>query len=187
MIRLPEQPRRGMLQSFSLVMGGAAGLLVGASSAWLGSAFWFWGGAGLAIALAVPGLIRPQTAVPPYRVWRTLTRGYLRVARTLLQGIHFYVVVTMVSLAGKKLALRPPREDESMWSPRGTLPDHCYLLPYASQQERSVVAPWIFQYSRWARDSGNFWLIFLLPFLVLLSLHYGDEAQTSAPNIYTLF
>jgi hypothetical protein len=167
----------------SLCSGGLLGILL----ALLASPAWGGLGVVLACGLAFPGLLWPQIIVKPYSLWNKLATVLARVARYMLLRICFSIIF-VVGWSGASLQLARPTPTESLWVRRGTLAPHMYAHQYVVAAPTSNHAGWTKTYLSWARRSGNFWAVSLLPFFILLAVVDTDQRDPGFPaNIYTLF
>jgi hypothetical protein len=188
MIILPFPARRHWLISFWLVMSSALGVLgvillgLRGFPAWLASA-------AIAAILALPGLLRPNLALLPYRVWNKLARHIVSALRLLLMGLCFYTIFVVVRCRrAYRSALHLTSPHESLWVKRGTLPEGTYFSPYLAEAVQSEGHSWTWNFISSVRKSGEYWALSLLPFLLLLALLQTDEEQAQFPaNLYTLF
>jgi hypothetical protein len=166
----------------------AIGSMASALAALCMSPRWSASGAALALAIAVPGLVRPQIASLPYRAWNRLARQFVRVARLWVTGVCFFIVFVTVGLTGSHARLAPPTPNGSLWLARRPLRPTASGYAYDGVPHEFVQKGWISAYCAWARQSNNLWAVCLLPFLILLSSLENDENQNPvAANIYTLF
>ena len=186
MIVLPPI-REVCLQSFGVVMGLFAGLLIGILSSLLGISRPFILGVGVASAVMFPGLLWPQMLSLAYRAWNKFARIFAGYARVLLAGICFYIIFVTVGRSGA--ALRPNRSpgSRSQWIPRETLAPAAYSALHAVPMKRPSEHGWISDFLLWASRSGNLWVVCLLPFLILLSVLETDDEGSFPSGIYTLF
>jgi hypothetical protein len=188
MITLPPfPPQRSVLVSFWLVLNLAGGLLIGTIASLFLSPGWFVSGAAFAVAMAVPGLLRPQIASFPYRAWNKLARQFARVARFCVTGICYYGIFVTVGQTGSAVRLIRPTPHGSLWvSRRGSaLPR--YPHPDGIAQELPQRS-WIRSYCAWAVKSGNVWAVSVLPFVIVLAFFEAEQPRNALPaDIYTLF
>ncbi|MEE9569586.1 MAG: hypothetical protein V3W37_09385 [Candidatus Binatia bacterium] len=187
MMVLPYPRRSAWLKGFSVVISTFSGALIGVISWLLGFLPLFGVGVFLAIVLVLSALKWPQAISKPYRAWNKLAQNVARGMELYLSGICFYVIVGVVSLAGSSLERNPSRNIQSEWQPREML----IPGPHRSQSEVSKEScgrkGWIRTYVSWAINSGNWWAVSLLPFLILLkTLESGRHPEISS-DTYTLF
>jgi len=185
-ILLPYRPRQAWLKSFGLALSIAAALLA-AVMALVGFPALSGLGALAACLLALAAMVRPETLRLPYRLWNKLARHYAAAARIWLLGTCFYFVFPVVGRAGSSLGLAPSPSATSHWVPRETLPAITYTSQHRTGAAEAPCGGWIRTFVSWAARSGNFWAIFLLPFLILLSALQPEEEEAFPSNIYTLF
>ena len=187
MIILPTTPRRAWLMSFWLAICILSGLLFAALTSLLVSPRWFGLGVIVGLGLALPGFLRPQAISILYNVWNRLARTFARAGRLSVMGICFYVILAAVGRTGSSLRLDRPTAGKSLWVPRTTLAPRAYPHQYDNTTKDPRQRGWIATFLSWARESGNWWALPLLPFLVLLSTLDEDTHKIFPANIYTLF
>jgi hypothetical protein len=181
---LPYRCRRAALAAFGAVMALWGAILVGvlmpltpmprAAVA---------GVAGVLIAGALRA--RPREAEMLYRLWVRASRLYARIARRVLLMLS-HGVISVVGLAGTSLVLARPAAGRSLWQTREALPTAAYGSQFDAPGPGWASRPWR-AVADWAIRSGNAWMIFLVPFLVLVSLLDTDEHSRYPDGIYTLF
>lgn len=186
MITLPPV-RRVTLQSFWLAICLFGGLLLGSLLSLLVSFSWALCGAGIAVVLALPGLLWPQMMVLPYRVWNRLAREVARFASLILMSTCFYIVLVAVGRAGSTLNLAHSMAPPSSWVPRDTLAPTTYPYQHGIPTNDSRSRGWIASLVSWGRASGNLWVCCLVPFLILLSVFASEQESNVPTDIYTLF
>ena len=171
-----------------MVMGLTGGLLTGAILLLRGSPHWFASGVLVALLLALPGLLWPQTVSIPYRVWHKLDREFTRCARLWLTGICFYIVFVAVGRLGSSLRLARPTAEGSLWVLRRTDAVTTYGSAHGVVTAEAAQGSWASAFVSWAMHSGNGWACCLLPFMALLSLLEPEQESANVPtNIYTLY
>ena len=186
MITLPYPPRRAHLVSFWLTMSMLSGLVCGGLTSLLISPRWIVLGLIVTLGMALPGLLRPEVATKPYKVWNRLARTFGRGARFLLMSICYFVIL-VVGQTGSSIGLSRPNCAGSLWVPRRTLARETYAHQHAASTRTSPSNNWIRAYTSWALRSGNLWAVVLLPFLILLMTVEPEVRTTHPANIYTLF
>jgi hypothetical protein len=129
--------------------------------------------------------VRPRETEILYRVWVRASRLYAKVTRHVLLMLC-HGIVSGVGLAGSSLLLERPAAGRSLWQVRHSLPTAAYGSQFDAPGPAWVGRPWRAVVD-WAMRSGNTWLIFLVPFLVLVSLLDTDERGRYPDGIYTLF
>jgi hypothetical protein len=168
----------------SLGIGLPAGIILG----WLVSPARLTLGVALALALAAAGLLFPQAAMSAYTAWNAVAHYLARAIRLLLMGICFYIVFVAVGQKTLSLRLARPTDDESLWSPRGTLAPSAYGRQDSTGVTGSTSHDWRSAYISWAVHSRNLWSITLLPFLILISSLETDQKKARFPaSLYTLY
>jgi hypothetical protein len=188
MMSLPFPPNCILLKSFWLVMSAAGGVLIGALSSRLLPSLWPALSVAGTVALAVPGLLRPQIASLLYRAWHRLWRLFARQARGSLLLICYYLVFVAVGRTGSPLRLSRPSAATSLWVPWDT------YEPSVRGGSRGVTVEgvphrsWVPSLLVWAISTHNWWVCCLLPFLLLYAALASEQEQNTFPaGIYTLF
>jgi len=180
MLILPYPARRAHLRAFSLAIGVTAGLALGCLLAFrLG----VWGiGLGLSLGLigAAVGLRWPQCMRRAYILWNRFGELYMRAVRFTMKLICFLILTLLGRRGASPLNLVHPRAAESFWEPREQA-DHRSALD-------GTRAGWCHGYVAWARRSGKWWALSLLPLLVVLAaIETEAEAAMPSQTTYTLF
>jgi hypothetical protein len=184
---LPPANRGRRLLSFWLVMSFLIGVLTSFVLLVRGSAV--GGGFSLLLipALFVPIWFHPELASFPYRAWNKMARAFGYHARQFILGTIFYVILIAVGRSGSLLQLAKPSPYESLWIPREPLAPAAYHVEHKVPMEQFLSRGWLHNFLLWASKSGNFWLLFLLPFLLFLSAFDTEQEESYPAGIYTLF
>lgn len=186
-IVLPFHNRRAWLRSFWLTASLVPGILAGALSRGLPAGGRLAVGLIVAIFVAVPGLARPDLARRPMRAWNALARRFARAASAWLTAVSFHIVIRAMRGKGSSLRLDQPDPGDSLWTP---WPDSIAgdVLADGIVAARSSGPGWFRNFVTWARASGNFWGLALLPMLLLLSaFETSEDVEEPPPGIYTLY
>jgi len=179
-----NSPRR--LLSFWLVFTpGLAAMIATAASFWL-QANWRLCAVVALAALVLPVLLKPTLARMPYRAWNKLVRIFGACASRFTLMVMFYILIA-VGRAGSSLALRRPDERESQWVPRSALDPRAFFVQHRSPAKEIDRSSWAANLYRWSSKSRNYWVLALLPFLLLLSALDTEQEENYPTNIYTLF
>ena len=181
---LPLSPRRAGLVAFGITVGLWSALVAGAviplspapriATAAL---------VGVVVAGALRG--RPRDAERLYRLWGRASRLYARILRRVLLVVC-HAVITVAGLAGTSLMLERPAGGRSLWHARETLSTDAYASQFDRPGPAWAGRPWR-GVAGWAIQSRNGWLIFLVPFLILLSTLDTEQQDRYPAGIYTLF
>ena len=171
------------------------------SAFWLALALWV----GLGVGVALPGgpgeravvaalaavlvgavpVVRYREARALYRFGVRASRLYARVARFALLALCYGIVFVAVGAAGSALRLGRPAPGESLWESGRTLPAGAYRSQHGAgspgprRRWRAIMA--------WATDSGNAWVLPLVPFLLLIAALDTEDEAPYPVGIYTLF
>jgi hypothetical protein len=181
MLTLPAfPPRRAWLWAFWTALSLSAGVLSAVLlSLTLG---WVWTAAAPAVVVAVffLGWIWPPIIDYPYRAWNKLAREFVRFAPFWVLAVSYYIVFTPVAWAGSFFRVAALKPGESLWIN--------YQMSTEAQLQDASTRSWFATYMSWCSGARNRWAVWLLPFLMLLSLLGTDEQKGSVPsNIYTLY
>jgi hypothetical protein len=183
-LTLPSGVRRAEIKSFCVAMSGIVlfmhFLAIGASWSCI------YATTGI-VSFALLGLIYPRLMKVPYRIWNKSAKLYARFAQTYLMAICYYIIVTIVRLAGKSRQFVPTRSSSSSWVLLRSLPGDVYDSQYEAFDPLSSRPPWIVGFVSWAWRTRNICALCVLPFLIMISVLESDNATAHAPNIYTLF
>jgi hypothetical protein len=187
MITLPRPPRRAHLRSFWIALCAMLGLSVTII-------MWFFA---LPHPLAIPfatgtapvavGLIVPRWIGPFYAIWNKLARRVAYITRLALMGICYFVIFVVVRQAGARFTRKRPRYMRTTWTRRGNQAETTGPSFSSVTSKDPTERGWATAYFIWARRTGNWWAIVLLPFLFLLSVLADDDRKTLPAHIYTLF
>lgn len=191
-VTLDRNPDRDRLDAFVAATGVLAGGGVGVAT-WLISGT---GGpavvlaAGVAAATIGAGWSRPLGARRLYAFWNRLARALARRARRWLSVLCYYAVVSAVALAHRGSGFRtgPPSDGRSGWLGRATLPATAYGSTDRRGRPGVPASRPMREYLGWARRSGHWWVVALLPMVVLMKAFERTGGPREAPSsIYTLY
>ena len=187
MTTLPFRPRRHWLLSFWLVVSVLAGVTMGTLGWLLLSPRWTVGAIMLAAGSMTFGMLRPEIMAGGYGVWNEASHFVARGVRLALVTICYFVVLVPLHLSGTTLELGRPNRGQSLWVTRRQPTRTAYFKVFEAANGGSPRRAWIASYVSWACETGNVWAVFLLPFLVLLSILDVPDAPRSVPaDIYTV-
>jgi hypothetical protein len=182
MLTLPAfPPRRAWLLAFNLSLtlslGVVLGLLLGAMLGWLWSAAAFV----FAAVFFLLGWMWPRMIEYAYRAWNKLAREFARFARFWLLAVLYYVVFIPVGWAGSLLRITAPDAGESLWTRRES-------LSVDRRPGTRSTRSWLAAYLSWCGRDRHQWAMWLVPFLLMLSVLQTEEKKGSVPSdIYTLY
>jgi hypothetical protein len=181
---LPNTLRRAELRSFCLAWSGIA-LIVLALVTGFSGVFVYAAPAilcGCLVGLVYPGLIRI-----PYRIWNKSAKLFARFACVYIMALSFHLIVRWAGLAAPSGECSKPGTASSSWVPHGPATTPAYGSQYQAADACSARASWPVGYLAWAWRTGNITAIFLLPFLMMLSVFQPEEEASQLSDIYTLF
>lgn len=183
-LTLPNALRRGELRSFCLAVSVTTlmtlALLVGFS--WM-----FVYAAAPILCICLIGLLLPGLVRIPYRIWNKSSKLYARFASVYIMTIAFHLIVRLVGLTVLSKRCSEPSPLSSSWVSRGPNPVPAYTSQYETSDDFSVHAPWPAGFLAWAWRTGNIASMFLLPFLMIVSVLQSEEEAPRVADIYTLF
>jgi hypothetical protein len=186
MITLPRPPRRAHLRSFWIALCAMLG-----SSATI--ILWFfalphpWTIPLATGGLVAVGLMMTEWIRPFYAIWNKVARRVAFMTRLALMEICYFVVFVVVGQAGARFSRTRSRSTRTTWIPRGNQAEATGSSFSSVQLKDATERGWATAYFVWARRTGNWWAIVLLPFLSLLSVLADDDKETLPAHIYTLF
>jgi hypothetical protein len=185
MITLPTPPRRAHLRSFWIALWAML-----ASSAAI--VMWFFAlphplTIFLAVGLVAIGLMMTKWISPFYAIWNKVARRVAFITRLALMGICYFVVFVVVALAGARFTRKRSRSMGTTWTPRGNHSETPGPRFSSVTLKDATERGWATAYFIWARRTGNWWAVVLLPFLFLLSVLADEDTKTLPAHIYTLF
>jgi hypothetical protein len=187
MLTLPNfPPRRAWLLAFwtalSLWLGVSAGVFLAVALGW----FWLAAAPVIAAGMAALGWIWPGLVAFPYRAWNKLARETARLGHFCILTVCYYVVLAPVARAGSSFRLESPKPGESFWIKRQSSRGRADVQKLSGAEFSS--RSWIVTYLSWCAHPRNLWTVWLIPYLLLLSLLETEEQKNSVPsNIYTLY
>lgn len=185
---LPFPANVFQLKSFWLVMNLIIGLFAGSILSLLISSVWFLSGILLAFILSIPGMIWPDIANIPYRAFNKIVRIVTHYANESILRICFFVIHIAGGKKGSFFRLTCPGENKSQWIPRHRDSSGIYELNNAVSCKEYTQRNWFYTFIRWILKSGNWWMLSLVPTIILISFFKEDKVKTaSSENIYTLY
>jgi hypothetical protein len=182
MLTLPAfPPRRAWIWAFwlafSLSAGVSCALLLAATISWQ----WVIAAPAIAGLLLFAGWIDARIVEYPYRAWNKLAREFTRVGRLWVLAVLYYGVFMPVGWAGSLMRVAAPKSGESLWTEHSPFCEDIRFSACGTQK-------WLTAYLSWCRPSRNRWAIWLVPFLLLLTILETEEQTDSVPtNTYTLY
>lgn len=176
---LPKPFRRAHLRAFWMLLG-----IFGVGTLFVLSSFFptlrLSGSAQLiGFLLLAVGIVWPELASLPYRIWNKLVPLICGRVQTCLLAIIYFVVFTAVGTTGSKLVLRR-KDQRSGWR-------HCSENTGAVVETPERSPGWVLNYLKWAIKSGNWWTCMLLPFWLSLSTVEIGEEESPPTSMYTLY
>lgn len=115
------------------------------------------------------------------KIWSKVARRVLSLASGYVLIITRYVIFAVIGMAGSKMILEKPPAP-GLWS------------EWSGKTERRLIVKqnekgWVGHYLSRAFKKGNLWMIFLLPFILILKAtgEAGAEPSPESLMIYTLF
>jgi hypothetical protein len=190
MISLESKISRRNLTGF-LVSTGILSFLLG--TILLGALFKSWPVAMLASGVGALlyvgfGLHWDALSIKIYRRWNQVADKVASLVRWWVTSIAFHLIVRVAGQSTGITNERAPGAGRSFWRERNALTAGAYAGQYnRAYRVGSQGSSWLVDYPRWCFSSGNGWLVFLLPFLLLLRGVSGERAPEVPENVYTLY
>jgi hypothetical protein len=190
MIVLSQKPNRVAVFSFLLSLGVLLTVLLSAMAHMLLGSLVIGALAGTLITGSALGLeaVRPGLMMPLYHRWNGLATWVAYWAEAWITRVTFRIVLTSVSLPGRGQTRSDHGTEETQWRVRDTLAREAYF----GQGRRLHPDPatsrhWAREFIAWSFSSGNGWLIWMLPFMLLLKQIQVRRGTDVPDNIYTLY
>ena len=133
----------------------------------------------LASVLLAAGIVWPEIASLPYRIWNKVVPVLCGGMQTCLLAVIYVLVFTIVGITGSRLVLSRERQRSGWmhWPQNAETP-----------VESSKRSPrWVLNYIKWAVKSGNSWTCILLPFWLSISTKEIEEDVSLPASTYTLY
>lgn len=185
MIILPSRPNRRELRGFWGIVSLGVGGLVIVLMPWDGPRAWLVA-AGAFLAASLPGWFRPRWVESVYELWNRTAGLAGRAGARWVSMVAFYALVVPVGQAGSRMPWTGPEGSATGWAPRSGRISSLAAQHRGARGETSEV-PWYRSLVGWARDSGNYWALGLVPLLGLLRLLRPKTERSLGENIYTLY
>jgi hypothetical protein len=183
MIGLPLPPSMPRLMSFwvSITLFASILLVTLLYTPFTGNWF-FWFSITLLI-LNVIGWQFEKILINSYLYWNALTIKLTRYGHGWVILIVL-MLLTVVGKFGNRLNISSRESLKSIWFP---VPSHD-LQKIDDRVEEVTGYQWVINYFRWCRSSQNWWAIWLLPNLLILSILNVGKYRSSIPkDTYTLY
>jgi hypothetical protein len=188
MIYLPMPRTEIRLKSYWLVMSLCIGLILAYPLSLLFDIHWLMSLVVIALAVATPGVLKPQIATLPYRIHNACAHIFARYTKECLLFACFCI---MSIATGKKmvaLASQSRLEHPSSWFPREEQDRASGNVETIRMIVEIKPRGFVRHFVQWTIQSRNWWIVLLLPFLALLSIFENERRMHTVPeNIYTLF
>jgi hypothetical protein len=190
MITLVNKVSRRNLTGF-LVATGILSFLLGMILLW--ALFKSWPAAVLASGVVAlfyvsVGLNWDALSIRIYRRWNQLADQVASLVRWWVTSIAFHLIVRVAGQSAGITREKTPSAGRSFWRERNTLTADAYGGQYnRAYPGSSQGSGWLVDYLRWCFASGNGWLAFLVPFLLVLRGVSGARAPEVPENVYTLY
>jgi hypothetical protein len=140
------------------------------------------------ISVVTIGVVMTEWIRPIYAVWNNkVAHRVALITRPALMTICYFIVFLVVAQAGARFTRNRPRSMRTNWTRRANQPEVTGSSLSPTRLNDPADRGWATAYFIWARRTGNWWAIVLLPFLFLLSVLAEDDRKTLPGHIYTLF
>jgi hypothetical protein len=188
MIFLPDSPNRLRLLSFWISLVFLLGIVVGIPLLLTSQHYLIIPWILILVILIVVGFKNTALVSGIYRVWNNLAHAYGSLALYSITGICFYVILLITGRAGSILRIsREETKGKSHWKPRETLHNDSYDSMYNSLSKNVNDRGAIRSLFDWSMETKNYWVICLIPFLLLIRVLETEEHKEFPSNIYTLY
>jgi uncharacterized membrane protein len=191
-LALPERPAPRERVSFWLAISVGIGVVSGAVA--VAAGIRAWSGVGLLVGgvLVAVGIVSPRLTARAYRAWDRLARAYGGWAQRMILRLCYVTLFGAAGLGRSRLCLSRREAGGTTWMARETLPPPAYRNQDESSARAVTTRGWISATMEWARRAGEWWAIWLIPYLALMRLldaALGPQAGGEEPprGIYTLY
>ena len=179
MLTLPDSLRRSYLRAFWLLLSMIGMGILFLLNSFLPTSKSLVSGQLVIFALLAVGMVWPEVASLPYRIWNRLVPLICRLVQTCLLAIVYVLVFTTVGSTGSKLVLKGEGQ-RSGWL-------HWSLNLGTVVETKKHSRSWIINYLKWAVKSGNWWTCVLLPFWLSISAAEIEREESPPTSTYTLY
>jgi len=133
--------------------------------------------------------VRPSAFKAGYNYYNAfIKRVIIPLIIIWVTGILFYIILLVNRMYTDKLQLSVKDVDGTMWHQKT-------ISNLIAENDSNDVAVDDFQYGhrltkiyRWSKNTGNLWIIALIPYMYILSFTGGGEEENSIPtDTYTLY
>jgi hypothetical protein len=141
-----------------------------------------------ALSFVGAGLYSEAFSIVAYRRWNQVAKRVASLVRWWVSSVAFHVIVRVAGRSSGITSQRALAAGRSFWRERSTLPAEAYAGQYNRVYRGDAEGGgWAVDYLRWCFASGNGWLVFLLPFLLVLRVVSGERVSELPENVYTLY
>jgi len=183
-ITLPNTLRRAELRSFCLALCAIAVILLTTITGF--SLKVLYAGAVIICATLI-GLVAPGLVRIPYRIWNKAAKLYARFASIYIMVVAFHLVVQVMGTMTSSRQMLRSTNLSSFWNPLGSVSARSYASQHLSGDELPDKASWPLNYLFWSWRTRNIPAMFLLPFLMMISVFQSEYEASKPSDIYTLF
>ena len=189
MIYLPATPSIIRLKSFWLVLSICFSVIISYPLSMLFSLHWMLLALLAVFVIAAPGIRKSSIALLPYRIHNKVCRIFSLYAKEWILLICFCIISVAVGKKGSPLSKRDIPDKKSLWISRENINGNLYDV----EENRNIVLEmkcrgFSANFVSWVTESGNWWMILLLPFLSLISVFEQEQPSHHIPdNVYTLY
>lgn len=190
MIVLPRKPNRVAVFSFLLSLGVLLTVVLSAATHALLGSLMVGALAGAVVTGSALGLeaTSPGLMMPLYVRWNGLANLVARWAETWITGVAFRIVLAAVGLPDRGQTQSAEGTEQTQWRIRDTLAKEAYF----GQGRRPHTDPvtsrhWTREFIAWSFASENGWLVWMLPFMLLLKQIQVRRGTNVPDHIYTLY
>ena len=178
MLMLDTHPRQAALIGFWISFNVLLGISI-ASTGW-------WPGLMLPLGLLLLGLVFKPMVRIAYQAWNFSALWLSKVAKIVVSGACFFIVITMMRLFGSRLQRHVQTPVTSMWRSRHGATSKAEL-PNSMLIDIDAQDGWIRAFLRFSMSGNEWWSVILIPFVWMLSVISTDEPRNIPARNYTLF
>lgn len=190
MVTLPLPAGRIRLLVFWLVLM-VPGAATSFALAWTRESSWFAASGTVLLGLMTVGICHRNVVSIPYKAWNRLARAFSLGAEFYVTLVCYLLFFPLIGVFGSRFDRNTHALEEPRWHPLcGDDPD-THAASMASRRTSPIWGQWLHLAGFWFRRRGNWWVLLLSPFFVVLAAlevgDAGDKRGSLSPTNYTLY
>jgi hypothetical protein len=145
--------------------------------------------AGFSVFLLFTFVKKPHFLKAGYNYYNAFNRRVIiQLINIWVTGVVFYIILFVNKIYGNKLQLSMKESVETLWHPKTI----GHLIAENDSNGVAVddfeAGSWLTKVYRWSKNTGNLWIIALLPYMLIISFTNRGEEENSMPtDTYTLY